>query len=160
MTDEDLTHFHFDFGGITLELSGERQFVEKMYRQVMKDVEAARAAGALSPISQEASEVSEVSEAKFEDPHGMHQAVWVHRCSEMMRKIYMTTQHEINKTIVGRCIDPRAVGVLFVDKGVLEKVFPELEKGQTLWAEFTPAGRQKIAEVTAPIRKALDYPIK
>lgn len=155
MTEEDLTHFHFDFGGITLELSGERHFVEKMYRQVMKDVEAARAMPAALPTPPAASQGGpfhggEASETKSEDPHSMHQAIWVHRCSEMIRKIYMTTQHEINKSIIGRCIDPRAIGVLFVDKGVLEKILLDLDKGQTLWAEFTPAGRQKIAEMTRP----------
>ncbi|MFU8802338.1 MAG: hypothetical protein ACNA8W_00875 [Bradymonadaceae bacterium] len=148
MTDEEegRTHFNFDFGGITLELSGDRRFVEKLYRRVMKDVEYVRAGH------------HEVAKHTEEEAPTLQNAVWVHRCSEMMRKIYMTTQAEVGQSILAGCITPDLMGVVYVDKGVMDRVFPELEKGQTLWAEFTPAGRERIAEVTAPVRKTLVLP--
>jgi hypothetical protein len=148
MSQQDDTHFHFDFGGITLELSGERQFVEKMYRQIMKDVEQARAQRIEKP------------EVRAAQVQRINHAVWVHRCSEMMRKIYMTTQGDIERTILGRCLDPEELAVVYVDKDILSNIFPEFDKGQTLWAEFTPAGREKIAEVTSPMRQVLELPQK
>jgi hypothetical protein len=80
--------------------------------------------------------------------------VWVHRASDMMRKIYMVNLNDVRKTPLGDILDVGALSTIYVEKGVFDRFFPDLENNQTLWVEFTQAGRQKIAEVTEPMRKS------
>ena len=42
MSNENSTHFQFSLAAIDLEISGDRAFVERMYRLIMQDIEAAR----------------------------------------------------------------------------------------------------------------------
>lgn len=153
MSKTDTTHFHFDFGGITLELSGERAFVEKMYKQVMRDVAEARS-GALTPSKSEA-KAGGGGRGWMQAGPSKRRSVWVHRCSDLMRKIYMATPTDVSGSILGTCIDSEPVGVIYIDKSAFSGVFPEMDDGQTLWAEFTAAGKVKLAEATRPAHKAL-----
>ncbi len=145
MADDDHTHFRFDFGGITLELEGKRPFVERMYRRVMQDVVEARR-------QTEGEEKSSPSKKLLEKKP----SVWVHRCSDMMRKIYMVSRADIGESALGEFTDVEAIGNVYIQKGLLADFFPEIKDGQTLWAEFTPVGRKKIEEATRPSRRALD----
>lgn len=150
MADEKETHFHFDFGGITLEVSGGRDFVQEMYQKVMKDVADARRS-AQAANRKASKKVS--SKGPTKKP-----SVWVHRCSEMMRKIYMASQDDISASPICDIVDVDVVSGIYVDKGLFELFFPKLDDGQTLWAEFTAVGRKKIADVTQPNRRALQLP--
>ncbi|MBA2661414.1 MAG: hypothetical protein H0U74_03915 [Bradymonadaceae bacterium] len=144
--EEDFTHFQFDFGGISLELSGERAFVEQMYRQIMNDVELVRTGRHRAP---ETVPVGAATVARAPEP----QVLWIHRCSEMMRKIYMATTDDIDETFLAKVLNSAHIGVLYIDKGIMHNTLSNLEKGNTLWAEFTEAGRQKLAEVSKANRR-------
>lgn len=149
MSKSDTTHFHFDFGGITLELSGEREFVEKMYKQVMRDVAEARSG------AHNASRAASAGKGAVQGAVAKRRSVWVHRCSDLMRKIYMTTPADVSASILGRAIDSEPIGVIYIDKGAFNGIFPEMDGGQTMWAEFTAAGKAKLAEATRPAMQAL-----
>lgn len=138
---DDTTHFQFSLSGIELEISGERSFVEKFYRRIMKDIEASRS---WAPTDSKAA-------PKSEDPRPRSNAteepvIWVHRCNEMMHKIYMSSPGEVSKATILRAVDTDFVSVVFADDELVERVLPSIERGHTLWAELTEAGRRRIAE--------------
>lgn len=149
MSKSDTTHFHFDFGGITLELSGEREFVEKMYKQVMRDVAEARSG------AHKAARGSSAGKGGTQGTPAKRRSVWVHRCSDLMRKIYMATPADVSSSVLGQAIDSKPIGVIYIDKGAFNGIFPEMDGGQTMWAEFTAAGKAKLAEATRPAMQAL-----
>lgn len=153
MADEKSTRFRFNFGGITLEVSGERQFVEHLYKRVMKDVEKARRQ-LRQKRKQEANRKERKRVAAMIDDR--QPSVWLHRCSSMMQKIYMISRSDVENTPLGNAVDADEVAHVYVAKDVFTDLFPGLEGGQTLWAEFTDVGREKLVEVTDPERKALE----
>lgn len=138
MSDENSTHFQFRLGGIELEISGERAFVEKMYERVMRDIELARKKVAKTEAAKEGVAAT--------DAEREGQILWVHRCSPMMHKIYMSSPPELDRCPLLKAVDTAALSVVFVEKGMFELVLPKGGKGNTLWAELTEKGRQKIAE--------------
>ena len=146
MSDENTTHFQFTLGRLSIELSGEKEFVERAYKMLMADVEAARALrGVPLPEPIEASE----AEDDNAEPVEPRKIVWVHRCSEMMHKIYMSTANELSRNKFFRLFDLEGVNVVYTERDAVEAVLPGIEKGLTLWAELTSKGRQKIAEAQA-----------
>ena len=145
MADRDQTQFRFDFGGVRLELSGEREFVELMYRRVMEDVEEVRRRIKAGDEPKHAKKTVEPAPS-----------IWVHRCSDMMRKIYMVSSIDLKNSAVGRLVDVEAIGNIYIRKEIFHDLLPRMRDGQTLWAEFTPAGRKKIEQATRPTRRALD----
>ncbi len=149
MAYDEKTQFRFDFGGIKLEVAGDRSFVEEIYRQVMEDVKEARRRNA----ADDAAGVRRVTKDDEEK-----ESVWVHRAGDMMRKIYMISRQDLQPMMLSRVVDPKAVDNIYVEKGAFEKIFPDLENGYTLWAEFTATGKKMIAEATEPVRDALRVP--
>ena len=140
MSDENSTHFQFRLGGIELEISGERDFVERMYRRVMRDIEIARKAVAEERLAQ--------AGAASDEERRQKQILWVHRCSTMMHKIYMSSPAELDKSTLMRSFETTRVNIVFADKGVFDMVLPSIEKGATLWAELTAKGRERIASAS------------
>ncbi len=139
MSDENSTQFQFRLGGIELEISGDMEFVEQMYSRVMRDIEAARTS------------VTEDVDARKQAGLREKQILWVHRCSPMMHKIYMSSPAELDKSALMRQFETTHVNIVFADKGVFGRVLPSVEKGATLWAELTERGRRRIAgAVPAP----------
>lgn len=136
MSDENSTQFQFRLGGIELEISGDRDFVERMYGRVMRDIEAARRSLATEAAQQEAEGARD------------KQILWVHRCSPMMHKIYMSSPAELDRSLLMRQFETTEVNIVFADKDVFERVLPSVEKGATLWAELTEQGRRRIAEAS------------
>ena len=149
MAYDEETKFRFDFGGIKLEVSGDREFVERIYRQVMEDVEEARRRNRAEELD---------SPRKLDGDEEDKEALWVHRCDDMMRKIYMVSRDDLTLKMLNRVVNPRALENIYVEKQAFEKLFPDLENGYTLWAEFTSTGRERIAKATKPVRKALQVP--
>ena len=151
MADDELTHFRFDFGGIKLEVSGDREFVREMYHRVMQDVEKARRGS-----------VDETNGVQITKKEGTTEklapareaSVWAHRCSDLMRKIYMLSSQGIKGTPLANFVDISAVKNVYIAKDIFDEILPGTESSQTLWAEFTQAGRKKIAEVTHPMSKS------
>ena len=140
MSDEGKrTHFRFDFGGIQLELSGEREFVQEMYKEVMRDVERAREAVGQGE-----------GKARKNGAKGGQQkpSIWLYRASELIRKIYMVARDEVEETILGGALEFGELGGVFIDKEVFGEFFPKMDGSQTLWAEFTAAGKELIAEAS------------
>jgi hypothetical protein len=152
MSSENSTHFQFSLAAIDLEISGERAFVEKMYRIIMQDIEAARAlpapdakstAKTASPADMGAT-ISSHGQKRPKTVSPDSQVVWVHRCSEMMHKIYMSSPEELSRAPLMRVLDPKHIAVLFADEEVVDVILPKVEKGHTLWAELTAKGRKRI----------------
>ncbi len=153
MSNENSTHFQFSLAAIDLEISGERAFVERMYRLIMQDIEAART-GKLTPPVPPPKKAEPVMDMGATIPsHGQKrsktvapdsQVVWVHRCSDMMHKIYMSSPEELSRASLLKVIDPSALAVVFAAEDVVDVMLPKVEQGHTLWAELTAAGRKKI----------------
>lgn len=132
MSADDYTRFQFNFRGVQIEISGNRLFVDEMYQEVMRDIEAARRG------------LDENS-----DPLDMpvdESIVWVHRCGDMMRKIYMASIDDVGFSLLSNVIDPARVSTLYVEKRAFDEVLPRVARDKTLWAELTEKGRQKINE--------------
>lgn len=140
MSDENSTHFQFRLGGIELEISGDRGFVEAMYTRVMKDIEGAR-----ERVSAAGGTALEEREALDRRSYRERQIVWVHRCNSMMHKIYMSCPAEIDGASILRPLEAARLGIVFADSAVFERILPGGGKGHTLWAELTAKGRRRIA---------------
>lgn len=138
---DDSSQFQFSISGVELEISGERSFVEAMYQRVMRDVENARS---VEP-SIDASEPEPVPR-RTRTPRADEPVTWVHRCDQMMRKIYMSSPRELRRSRVLRVVNLERINVIYAHGDTVFDVLPGLEQGQTLWAELTEAGRQKIAQ--------------
>ncbi len=148
MADDEATRFRVNFGGIVLQLTGQREFVERMYRQVMKDVEEAR-------------NQARIERGRVEMPEPLEDkkpTVWLHRCGSMMRKIYMASVDDIASSPLDDFFEMTELNNIYVHRDTFTSCFGHLEGGHTLWAEFTDIGREKIAEATNPDRAALDLP--
>lgn len=144
MSDENSTHFQFRLGGIELEIEGDREFVERMYHRVMRDIETVRKRVA----AQRAEERLSPPVAPDDDSIRRRQILWVHRCTPMMHKIYMSAPVEVDESPLLRMIDTTKVSVIFADRDAFDNVLPGGGRGQTMWAELTEKGRQRIAEAT------------
>jgi hypothetical protein len=173
MSDE-ATRFQLNLNGIVLEIEGDRPFVEAMYREVMKDIEEARRrmlapkpaaapVAAAPPGGQRAVSGSSIAST---NPQGnprvaspsraraQQGVVWIHRCNELVHKIYMGSPQDLRTHPIFDIINPERVGILYIEDPLINQVLPRFESGQTLWAELTPAGRKKIAEAAGPHRKS------
>jgi hypothetical protein len=80
--------------------------------------------------------------------------VWIHRCNDLVHKIYMANHNDLRTHEVFGLIRPEQLGILYIEDPLLNQLLPRFEMGQTLWAELTPAGRKKIAEAASAPRKA------
>lgn len=151
MSNENSTHFQFSLAAINLEISGDRAFVERMYRLIMQDIEAVRA-GKVEP-RKPADPMDMGSPLGSRGPRRPKtvapnsQVVWVHRCSDMMHKIYMSSPEELSRAPLLKVIDPSKIAVVYADESVIDAILPKVEKGHTLWAELTAKGRQRIQKV-------------
>ena len=144
---QEKTQFRLNLNGISLELEGDRAFVEEMYRQIMRDIEEAKRrnqAAAKPAASRAKAKAGEAAARKAR----RDAVVWIHRCSELVHKIYMTSPEELGEVGQLTFLDPERVATLYIQDRLLPKLMPQFDKGQTLWAELTPAGRQKIASVS------------
>jgi hypothetical protein len=130
MSDEERTHFQFEFRGVKVEISGTRDYVDSMYQILMRDMEAARR-GAIDDL--------EPVETREEE-----RLLWVHRCSEMMHKIYMAAPQTIVNSPLGRAMNPDAVDTLYAEKRAFDRLLSSFAGDRTLWAELTPEGRRTI----------------
>lgn len=70
--------------------------------------------------------------------------VWVQRCSDMMRKIYMATPEQLELGPLNAVLDRRALANVYIDKKVFDNALPHFAQERTMWAELTDEGRQQI----------------
>lgn len=145
---EDSTHFELKLNGIVLEISGDRDFVDHMYRLVMRDLEEARERVRQGITTPPTTPSSARPVRPTDDP-----VVWLHRCTDMVHKIYMASSSDLGGTPLFQVLDPRHLGVFYVEDELFRRHLPQFERGQTLWAELTPAGRAQIREAGRQTRE-------
>lgn len=170
MAAQELTRFQLNLHGIALELEGERDFVDEMYREIMRDIEEARArflAGKPSgleikippksgkkkglrapPVPPLPSLGEEPTELIEKEHRPAEHVIWLHRCSSLVHKIYMTHRRELNGVAPFHRINTVFIKTAYIEDDLLSSLLPRYDKGQTLWAELTRAGREKIAEAS------------
>lgn len=130
MSSEEIVRFQFNFRGVQVEIAGERAFVDQMYQELMRDIEAARRGAA------ERKDHLRVPEDQS--------LVWVHRCSDMMRKIYMASSDDIGFSLLSNSLDASFLSTIYVDKRIFDRFLPNIADERTLWAELTEEGKKKI----------------
>jgi hypothetical protein len=156
MSQDQHTRFQLTFNGISLELHGEKEFVEEMYREVMADLEEARARNArgqmpsTAPASASQAKPPATAGAKKKVERPLEHVIWLHRCTPLVNKIYMASPSDVRKTKRLSAFVPEQIATLYVEGKLLTDVMPQFDRGQTLWAELTTAGRKKIAEASSP----------
>ena len=132
------SHFQFECEGIEVEISGDWRYVEKMYRRIMRDIDAAR--------PREESIQSQGPEGPRTKTPSDH-VVWIVRFDPMMRRIYMTESKDMQASAVTRRLDPERIGTLYVEKETFKELFPHIhQREETLWAELTEEGRRRISQ--------------
>jgi hypothetical protein len=144
MSGENSTHFQFRLGGIELEIEGDREFVERMYERVMRDIESVRRRGPAAPPERPPIDAPRKDESNPRD----RQILWVHRCSPMMRKIYMSSPAELDESPLLRAFETADLSVVFADRNCFDEILPGGGRGQTMWSELTEQGRRTIAEAS------------
>ncbi len=156
MSQDQHTRFQLTFNGISLELHGEKEFVEEMYREVMADLEEARARNArgempsTAPVSAKQAKTPTAAAKKKATERPLEHVIWLHRCTPLVNKIYMASPSDVRKTKRLNAFVPEEIATLYVEGKLLTDVMPQFDRGQTLWAELTTAGRKKIAEASSP----------
>lgn len=130
MSDDSKSHFSFERGGVRVSITGDWAFVQRMYREILRDVDAARP--------------GETSPAEALD-HVHDHVVWIIRCSEMIRRIYMADASDFSSSPLRRALDPTALGTLYIDRDAFEGLLPDIaDREETLWAKLTDAGRRQM----------------
>lgn len=140
MADDAELTLKFECGGATVELSGDRKFVERMYRRLMDDIEEAR-----RRVRDRAGEVEIPTPEKKKRP-----TAWVSRCGEMMRKVYMFSESELESTPLEGIVDLEELSTVHVSREVFSRFFCDHENKKTLWSKFAPEAREKLAELSEP----------
>ena len=149
----DSTRFKLSLNGISLEISGERSFVEEMYREIMRDIEEARerlSRGERSGLAPGA-QAERLAQSKPRAPalqKPLEHVVWIHRCAPLVHKIYMASPSDLERSKLFGFLAPRRLSTLYMEDALLSRLLPKFDRGQTLWAELTREGRAKIAEAS------------
>lgn len=140
------TQFRLNLNGISLELEGDRAFVDAMYRDIMRDIEEAKRRNTTRQKRDAKRSGKHRRPSKGAAPQPQQDGIiWVHRCSTLVHKIYMAGPQDLQGSAVLRNVDPEGLGTLYIEHSLLPKLMPRFERGQTLWAELTPSGRERIA---------------
>ncbi|MFB6375134.1 MAG: hypothetical protein ABEN55_18895, partial [Bradymonadaceae bacterium] len=120
MSEESRSQFRFKCDGVEVEITGSWEFVEQMYRQIMRDIDRAR---------------PPKDSIQNNDPSASqrNRLVWVISFSDMMRRVYMTEPGEIRNSLLGRALDPDKIGTLHIDKESLSELLPRVaDREETL----------------------------
>lgn len=142
MSADESIRFEFNFEGIKIEISGESDFVDTLYRDLMRDIQAARQD--LDAADQENLPDQQIEQIVVTPEQA---PVWVHRCSDMMRKIYMSTLAELEGSPLRNALDFGAVRTFYCDDAVFNAFFPGLSDNRTIWAELTDEGQRTIRKL-------------
>lgn len=140
---EKKTQFRLNLNGIVLDLEGDRAFVEEMYKEIMRDIEEAKRRN--ERVNQTPAERKRAKRKPKQES-----VLWIHRCSPLVHKIYMASPDDLEESPILSHIDHTKLGTLYIDHALLSKLMPQFDRGQTLWAELTPAGRERIANAQGP----------
>ena len=137
-----VTRFRLNLPNILIELTGERDFVEELYRQVSRDLlplyesQPPKPLPSAPELPAKAAHKADVSKA----PH--KRFTWIYACTDLFHKVYVVENPTIDRSIIGRWIDARNIRRLYLNRED-EKLIDSLAgSNKTLWAEFTEAGRE------------------
>lgn len=175
------TRFRLNLPNFSIELAGERSFVEELYKKVYRDllplIEASAQAQAQAqaplqrPDGQPAASGKQVAFAQTmpsavtvaappphgaPDPHSLHRNdyTWIYNCTAHYNKVYVIENQVIVHSFYGRFLNPQRIRRIYVDRDSKTTLFKPLAAGnRTLWAEITPEGRRMIEEAAQKRRE-------
>ncbi len=132
MSENKSTRFQFNFAGVEIELEGKDEFVIEMYQKILSDVERAQGEMRLDSDTTNDNSLSK-------------KIIWIHKCTPMMKKVYMSSGDELKKQPLLNFIDLQGVELIYCDEDAFPSILPEEFAGNTLWAELTTKGKMSIA---------------
>ncbi len=141
--DDESLRFRFECEGIEVELEGDNQFVERMYRKLMRDIDTARRSAEPSDESQSTDDAPPSSDTDAPLQRGV---VWLIRCSDMMRRVYMLDPIHFQRSALDNCLDSDRVASLYVDRDTMKAHLSDIvDQHRTLWARLTETGHDQLA---------------
>ena len=147
------TRFRLNLPGFTVELEGQRTFVEDLYRTISRDLEPMlKAASSGQPIT--LPELSPESEGTV-STNRRSSHIWVYFCTTLFNKVYVMENNTVEATLLGRFIDVDRIRRIYIDdipknSSVFSNNF---HNNRTLWAEFTDEGRELLRNTIAQQNK-------
>ena len=129
------TRFSLDLPGFELEITGDRAFVEELYHRVSQDV--------LPLVFHD--HTDEQATVVKASPTGEPAAgyTWVYGVTQYYNKVYAVSDEELRTGVLGPFVVPSRLRRIYVDRDDSD-LFTSLAGSQkTLWAEFTPEGRDR-----------------
>lgn len=160
MSKPEYTRFRLNLPQFSIEISGEKTFVEELYRKVQADLlPLLENPGKAAQIHAQSSSPSVASMAQSGGrggPPAIDESnvprmdyTWIYSCTTHYNKVYVVENRVINHSIFGRYIDARRVRRIYIDRDKT-RLFKELSSGtNTLWAEITPEGRKMIEQAAS-----------
>lgn len=140
MSNDEYTKFRLNLSQFSVELAGEKTFVEELYRKVYRD---------LLPLLSTSQPTPKAIDPKPAEPRSYSRLdyTWIYACTPHYNKVYVVENSVITHSIFGRVLDPQRLRRVYLDKPKGGRLFSELSAGnRTLWAEITPEGRRMIEE--------------
>jgi hypothetical protein len=163
------TRFRLNLPNFSIELAGERSFVEELYRKVYRDllplIEASATQNAQPMSAPEGKPLASGKQTAFAqtipvtaaappphgapDPNSLHRNdyTWIYNCTSHYNKVYVIENQVILHSFYGRFLNPQRIRRIYIDRDTKSTLFKPLAAGnRTLWAEITPEGRRMIEE--------------
>jgi hypothetical protein len=167
------TRFRLNLPNFSIELAGERTFVEELYKKVYRDLLPLIEAGVQPQAAPGADgQAAGGKQAAFAqtmpitvaappphgapDPNTMHRNdyTWIYNCTPHYNKVYVVENDVIVHSFYGRVLDPQCIRRIYIDRESKSALFKPLAAGnRTLWAEITPEGRRMIEEAAQKRRQ-------
>ncbi|OIP41857.1 MAG: hypothetical protein AUK47_05750 [Deltaproteobacteria bacterium CG2_30_63_29] len=139
MEEKEYTKFRLNLQQFSVELAGEKTFVEELYRKVYRDLLPLLSTPEPTPKEIDPAPAEPASYARLD-------YTWVYKCTPHYNKVYVIENGVVTHSVFGRYVDPRRLRRIYLDH-TKPPLFSELSSGnRTLWAEITPEGRRMIEE--------------
>ena len=137
MTKGKKTKFTMRLPHLNIELSGEKTFVEELYKSISRDfaplVDAAKRGGSAHQII--------LDKDRDSDAPKRNDYTWVYLCTNFFNKVYVMEKSGLEASMLGAFVDFDRLRRVYVDREdspVLESL---AQTDRTLWAEFTEEGK-------------------
>ncbi len=141
MSDGNYTRFRLNLQFFTIELAGEKTFVEELYRKVYRD---------LLPLLNTPKPTEAAIDPKPEESPSKARLeyTWIYSCTPHYNKVYVVENAIMTHSIFGRVLNPKSIRRIYIERNPESAhLFREVSAGnRTLWAEITPEGRRMIEE--------------
>ena len=122
--DDPTNHCRLERGGMVIEFTGTKQFVEDMFRKVSQDLDA-----------------EPVDEFTAASKH-----IWVYLRGNLCHKVYLGDARDLERRSLGRFLSPDLIRRVYTDGEESAHFAGFRSDDQTLWAEFTDAGRSALQQ--------------